>query len=633
MLAMPPRFSPELFRNLVDIYTTAVTTNSVDVVDCNEKIQRVPQEIRAQALQLAQQRVEQAHSAALARRSPQPPLNPLPIGDPPSAVPLPSMAPDVSATAIIKSPSTAVSLPEVTIEGEHTDDGENDGENDKDQAGLTRIGKLLEQGYRAMGMNVAFESACDQGLRCNRYVLRKPVSAPFLKLQKCEDVLSNAGFDPHIPITFRPLPHNKFEIHIPRAREEWRSCNLFHYLPGFSEASVHLKQGDYLGFFETVRRNIGVQPWDDLQARFAVDLDGDSLNLMLSLSAIFAGAPGMGKSVGIETVAESLCLAYPPEWLEIYCIDFKGGKSLKKMQAFPHVKRVLTSRDATGETVIRLFDELRQQRLAREQDIAAAGCADIREYNRHHPKRPIPWMVVLDDEAAITKKEINAAMKSEVLQDSIEYWMGHGLSTLADCIFNEVFSLWRSDGIVYVGGTQYPRGDRAWDKAVRMCAGSSVAYQCSPESAKMVFEAENARTRHWMAMAPNLYPGGDCVINNSGQFCRAQTLWLPPDDQRRLLYFAQQAWGTATVNQEPLLPPVQSQPQPRSQAEQVWQRIQAAIDREGDQISINKMLQAAYGSKAVSGSGHYKPKLIQALRQVGQTRWAEWVERGGKHAS
>lgn len=613
------------FRVLVDAYKSALMANAVARFLQHPKVQSVSPITLEEARKIAEKELLAGQAAKSIAQSSRPAPSQTSAAEPP---PNSTTTETSDPGSIVPSPAGAVvqnvSPPESTA-----------AESVRAISPLDRVGLAIAEAYRKHGLDVHYEPpACSRGLRCNRFTFRKALGVLFSKLEKCEEVLSHAGFDPHLPVTFRPLPNDRFEIHIPRPPEQWKSCNLFDYLTGFKEASQHLSSGRPAKFFQTLRQSFGVKPGDDLKARLAIDLDGLPIDLNLNVGAIFVGAPNMGKSTGIETIGEGLCLAYPPEWLNIYIISYKNGSALTHLEVFPHVKRILTNHNSSPEELLLLFEELRTDQERYGKTITGAGYSKIQEYNEQHPDAPIPWTVILDDEAALTKKAINSLKKNESLQDIVERWMQNNLNTLADCVFDEILSFWRASGGIYIGGTQYPRGDRAWDKSVRMCFGSSAIYQCSPDAAKMALEAENARTRYWINMAPNLYPGGDCIINDNGTFYRGQTLRIPPADKKNLMYFASQAWGKQSpqASERSLLPTVKQQPT-RSENQAAWERVHQVLQREGNQISINKMLEAAYGAKGPKSSGYYKPKLVELLRSVGQNEWANWVERGGQNAN
>lgn len=622
-----------LLPKLVQIYQGAMQSNSdLNVVDASirQTLPNLPPELLEHSKQLAmqaiqQQQAQQQQRAAkavetIATQPTQSGITPTP----PASAELQTAPPgNIQAT-----PATNPVHKPIRSE---VSDPETFTETIRPASRLDGIGELMAEAYRNRNLSVTYEDACDKGIRCNKFIFKKPPSLEFSKLENYKEVLSHAGFDPLAQVIFRPLPNDRFELHIPRPRDQWRVSNLLCYFKGYNEALKHWKAGRYQAFFDTLRKGENVHPGDDLKALHSVDLNGNPIYLDLTTGVIVVGAPKMGKSISMETVLTYLCLAYPPEWLRAYLIDFKDGKTFGKFSVFPHVQEILTNHNTPSpQDLIDFFEERRRERSEIGKKIAAAGLSNIQQYNRKFPDNPIPWTVIFSDEVAVIKRFMNSPLEEDGKR-----------TNAADETYYEGLSLWRSDGITFVSGTQYSNANLAFDPATRMCHGSGIAHRCSATGAAMAFSEDGSD--EWIKMCPKLFPAGDCIVKNDGEFTRGQALWLNPEQQEMLLYAAERVYGDRSTPTVAGLPPItqslpQSSPQtPKlAEADQVpklsetdrraWERIQAVLKR--PDRSVNKLIDAAFGNGKAKSFSTYKPELVNLLHRIGQSQLADAVEKG-----
>ncbi|MBE6612156.1 MAG: cell division protein FtsK [Ruminococcaceae bacterium] len=133
--------------------------------------------------------------------------------------------------------------------------------------------------------------------------------------------------------------------------------------------------------------------------------DGDSIvNLTIgegsSHHGLIAGATGSGKSTLLHTIIMSSMLAYSPDELNLYLMDFKSGTEFKIYESvrLPHIK--LLALDAMQE-----FGESILERLVAEMEhrgtlFKEAGQTSISGYTREAGK-PMPRILVIMDEFQI----------------------------------------------------------------------------------------------------------------------------------------------------------------------------------------------------------------------------------------
>jgi len=114
-------------------------------------------------------------------------------------------------------------------------------------------------------------------------------------------------------------------------------------------------------------------------------------------SAIVVGRPGSGKSNLLHIVITGLALAYPPEELELYLVDFKKGVGFKPYASasLPHARFIaIESRPAVGLKVLEFLD----QELNRRAELFRA--LNIEEYSdyRRSSGEGLPRIVLIVDE-------------------------------------------------------------------------------------------------------------------------------------------------------------------------------------------------------------------------------------------
>nr|WP_246315610.1 FtsK/SpoIIIE domain-containing protein [Kineococcus aurantiacus] len=132
----------------------------------------------------------------------------------------------------------------------------------------------------------------------------------------------------------------------------------------------------------------------DASGPCAVDLVHDGPH------ALLAGTTGSGKSVLLATLVVSLALACPPEHLQLVLVDYKGGAAFGACTGLPHVAGLVT--DLDDRLAQRVLRSLRAEVARREQVLAAAGVADVRDL----PPGRLPRLVVVVDEFRVLAQEV-----------------------------------------------------------------------------------------------------------------------------------------------------------------------------------------------------------------------------------
>ena len=113
---------------------------------------------------------------------------------------------------------------------------------------------------------------------------------------------------------------------------------------------------------------------------------------------LIAGATGQGKSVMVNAILCQLVRRWPPELLQLWLVDLKGGMELAYYEDLPHVPKgrfVVKAPDAPA-----LLADL-QTEMDRRTDLMRGQARDIDDYNARIPtKDRLPYIVLVVDEIA-----------------------------------------------------------------------------------------------------------------------------------------------------------------------------------------------------------------------------------------
>lgn len=121
------------------------------------------------------------------------------------------------------------------------------------------------------------------------------------------------------------------------------------------------------------------------------------LNLSDEGHYVIYGAPGSGKTTLLYTTIMSLALAYTPETVNMYLMDFGGG-SLSSFRNLPHVGDVAVGgRD--DEKIIKMTDMLLKELEYRKKLLADIGLANIASYHKATGDT-LPYIILIVDNFA-----------------------------------------------------------------------------------------------------------------------------------------------------------------------------------------------------------------------------------------
>jgi S-DNA-T family DNA segregation ATPase FtsK/SpoIIIE len=125
---------------------------------------------------------------------------------------------------------------------------------------------------------------------------------------------------------------------------------------------------------------------------------------------LIAGATGSGKSVGLNSMICSILLKAAPQEVKFIMIDPKMLE-LSVYDGIPHLIAPVVTHPQQAAAALRWAVEEMERRYRR---LAEHGVRGIDGYNRAHPERPLPYIVVVIDELAdlmlVARREVEDAL-------------------------------------------------------------------------------------------------------------------------------------------------------------------------------------------------------------------------------
>jgi len=100
----------------------------------------------------------------------------------------------------------------------------------------------------------------------------------------------------------------------------------------------------------------------------------------------------------MKSLVMGAAVRYPPNLLNFFFLDFKGGAAFSVFEDLPHVSGVVTN--LKPELVERGLDSIRNEIERRQERFSREHVQNIWEYNRNQADRPLPHLVLLLDEFA-----------------------------------------------------------------------------------------------------------------------------------------------------------------------------------------------------------------------------------------
>ena len=190
----------------------------------------------------------------------------------------------------------------------------------------------------------------------------------------------------------------------------------------------------YLSLLRSRRLNVDNFSWQGhtctgFNSCYLIGLsDNDGAPVYLDLRGVsphtlIGGATKSGKSTLLNALIMDMVLTNPPEELQLYLVDPKGGAELDDFADLPHTQSVLVSPDEYGPAFSHIIDEMESRlklmrsltKEIKQQQGSCSSIRDIDEYNARaceHGRNRMPRIVlVIDEFAEITSGEMAKAFE------------------------------------------------------------------------------------------------------------------------------------------------------------------------------------------------------------------------------
>mgnify|MGYP001324559090 FL=1 len=147
---------------------------------------------------------------------------------------------------------------------------------------------------------------------------------------------------------------------------------------------------------ELLQFPIGVYTNRDQLDQLSINLLPENLDGIAAYHTILIGTTGSGKSEFMKSLVMGAALKYPPNLLNFFFLDFKGGMAFNIFKDLPHVLGVVTNLNA--ELVKRGIESTQNELKRRTELCSKSQVANIWDYNQMHRDAPLNHLVLILDE-------------------------------------------------------------------------------------------------------------------------------------------------------------------------------------------------------------------------------------------
>lgn len=196
---------------------------------------------------------------------------------------------------------------------------------------------------------------------------------------------------------------------------------------------------------------------------FDLQVDGPHL--------LVAGTTGSGKSELLRSLTVSLALSFPPERVNFFFVDFKGGSGLGPLTGLPHCVGMLT--DLSQYELHRFLMSMRAEIRRREKLLAQAETPDLTSYRAATAGKvhDLPHLVLVIDEFRMLVEDAPEALR-ELMR---------------------IAAIGRSLGLHLIMATQRPQGAITADIRANVTTSIALRVQSELESADIINTGAAAR--------------------------------------------------------------------------------------------------------------------------------------------
>jgi len=228
---------------------------------------------------------------------------------------------------------------------------------------------------------------------------------------------------------------------------------------------------------------------------------------------LIAGKTGSGKSTLLHVLITNLALAYSPEEVELYLVDFKKGVEFKTyaLHQLPHARVVaIESEREFGLSVLHGLDA----ELKHRGDLFRSAGVDGLGHWRQETGGRLPRILLLVDEFQefFTEDDATASQAAQILDRLVRQGRAFGIHVLL--------------GSQTLAGAYTLARSTIGQMAVR------IALQCSETDSRLILGDDNPAARLLSRPGEAIYNAANGMIEGNNRF---QVAWLPDDERDRYL--------------------------------------------------------------------------------------------------
>lgn len=256
------------------------------------------------------------------------------------------------------------------------------------------------------------------------------------------------------------------------------------------------------------------------ELRIAIGRTGATKHQVLAIGkgtrqhALFAGKTGSGKSTLFHVIITNLALAYSPDQVEFYLIDFKKGVEFKcyASKHLPHARVVAIESDR--EFALSVLQKVDSELKRRGDLFRKLGVQDIAGYKRAGGLEPMPRSLLIIDE-----------FQEFFVEDDT-------IAQTASLLFDRIVRQGRAFGIHVLLGSQTLGGAYSLARATLGQMVIRVALQCNEADAYLIMDENNSAPRLLTRPGEGIYNDAAGALEGNSPF---QVVWLPDDERDQWL--------------------------------------------------------------------------------------------------
>lgn len=221
----------------------------------------------------------------------------------------------------------------------------------------------------------------------------------------------------------------------------------------------------------------------------------------LAHHGLIVGRTGSGKTNLMHVMIAGLALLYPPQELQLYLIDFKGGVGFKPYadHALPHAAVIaIESEREFGISVLQGLDDELQRRFELFRAAGVDNLADYREKAKQSAVPGLPRILLVVDEF----QEL--------------FSRDDGIAVQAKAIFDRMVRQGRSFGLHILLGTQSLAGSAQLPMSTMGQMAVRIALPCSDADARLILADDNVAAR-------SLSRPGEAIYNSAAGLVEANS--------------------------------------------------------------------------------------------------------------